>query len=280
MEPGIFAKVFARPTWTEVLDAVAATGLRPVHFNMQCVAGDPMPEEIDPAVCYAIRAAVEDRQLLMASISGTFNMAHPDAQYRRDMLRRFRTLAAACPALGVKIISLCTGTRDPEDKWRAHPDNRSPEAWSDMRQSLDEALQAAEQHDLILGVETEVANVIDTPQKARQLLDEVDSPRLKIIMDAANLFHAGELDRMQEVIDRAIDLLAEDIVLAHAKDLNRDGEAGQMAAGTGLLDYDHYLRRLADIGFDGPVLLHSLAESQVAQSVAFLREKLAAIARH
>jgi sugar phosphate isomerase/epimerase len=36
-----------------------------------------------------------------------------------------------------------------------------------------------------------VSNVIDSAQKARRLLDEIRSPRLKITMDAANLFHAG-----------------------------------------------------------------------------------------
>ncbi|GAB6164761.1 sugar phosphate isomerase/epimerase [Thermostilla marina] len=277
MQLGIFAKVFVRPTWEETLTAVAATGLRAVHFNMKCVYGDSLPEAIDPAVCYAVRARAEDLGLDIVSISGTFNMAHPDAAYREACLQRFKVLAEACPHLGVRIVSLCTGTRDPNDMWRAHPDTHTPEAWRDMRATLDAVLELAEAHDLTLVIETEVANVIDTPHKARRLLDEVASPRLKIIMDAANLFHHGQLARMHEVIDEAVELLGPDIVLAHAKDLERDGEAGQSAAGTGLLDYDCYLRALKRVGFDGPLLLHSLTEAQVPASVAFLREKLAAV---
>jgi sugar phosphate isomerase/epimerase len=61
---------------------------------------------------------------------------------------------------------------------------------------------------------------------------------------------------------------------AHAKDLAQDGEAGQLAAGTGLLDYDHYLGLLQGFGFDGPLLLHSLAKSRVDRAVAFLRGRL------
>ncbi len=63
-------------------------------------------------------------------------------------------------------------------------------------------------------------------------------------------------------------------MLAHAKDLDRDGEAGQIAAGRGLLDYDHYLDLLARAGFDGPLILHSLGEADVSGCVALLREKL------
>jgi sugar phosphate isomerase/epimerase len=47
-----------------------------------------------------------------------------------------------------------------------------------------------------------------------------------------------------------------------------------VAAGRGLLDYDYYLALLGKIGFTGPLILHSLEESDVPGCVAMLREKL------
>ncbi|MEJ7638416.1 MAG: hypothetical protein WKF75_10695 [Singulisphaera sp.] len=44
--------------------------------------------------------------------------------------------------------------------------------------------------------------------------------------------------------------------------------------GGGVLDYDHYLHLLHAGGYDGPLIFHGLAETQVASSVAFVREKL------
>jgi sugar phosphate isomerase/epimerase len=123
-------------------------------------------------------------------------------------------------------------------------------------------------------IETEVSNVVDSAQRARQLLDELRSPYLKIIMDGANLFHKGELPRMREILDEAFDLLGGEIVLAHAKDLSRDGAAGHEAAGTGKLDYDRYITLLRRVGYTGPLILHSLSEEQVPGCVAFLRSKL------
>ncbi len=58
--------------------------------------------------------------------------------------------------------------------------------------------------------------------------------------------------------------------MAHAKELGRDGRAGDLGAGEGILDFDDYVDRLNQAGFDGPVILHGLPESQVAGSVAFL----------
>ena len=59
-----------------------------------------------------------------------------------------------------------------------------------------------------------------------------------------------------------------------AKDLEKDGDAGHQAAGTGVLDYEHYLGLLRQIGFEGSVILHSLKEDQVGAAVAHVRERM------
>ena len=76
-----------------------------------------------------------------------------------------------------------------------------------------------------------------------------------------------------------VGLLGPDIAMAHAKDLLVDGAAGNVAAGTGNLDYSHYLRKLQENGWAGALILHSLDEGQVAESVAFIQEKLTALDR-
>jgi sugar phosphate isomerase/epimerase len=143
--------------------------------------------------------------------------------------------------------------------------------------SMHEAAAIAEQFRVTLGLEPEVSNVVDSARKARRLLDEIRSPRLKVIIDGANLFHAGELPRMREILEEAFELLGPDIVMAHAKDLSHDGDAGHEVAGNGLLDYDRYLALLSQIGYAGPLILHGLAEPQVGEAAAFLRGKLAAL---
>jgi sugar phosphate isomerase/epimerase len=161
--------------------------------------------------------------------------------------------------------------------WRRHPDNDSPEAWDDLLVSMRQAIQVAEEYQVTLAFEPEVANVVDSASKAHRLIDQIGSPYLKVVMDGANIFHAGELPRMREILDEAFALLSEHIAFAHAKDLDRDGEAGHLAAGKGLLDYDQYLSLLNDVDSDMPIILHGLSEAEVDGCVAFLREKIEAI---
>jgi sugar phosphate isomerase/epimerase len=140
-----------------------------------------------------------------------------------------------------------------------------------------EATEIARRTHAVLAFEPEVNNVVNSAMKARRLLDEIASPYLKVTIDPANLFHTGQLPRMREILDEAFALVGKDIVLAHAKDLDHDGDAGHLAAGQGKLDYDRYLSLLHSYRFQGPLLLHGLSAAQVPGCVAFLRQKLASL---
>lgn len=278
MNIGIFTKTFLRPSLAETLAAVEATGLRWVQLNLESAGLAPMPEELSTEEAQEIGDALAARGLGVAAVQGTFNMSHPDPEHRQHGLQRLGVLLAACPHFRTSRVAICIGTRDRENMWRHHPDNTTPEAWRDMVSCVRTAVELAEQVGITLAIEPEVSNVVDSAAAARRLMDEIGSPYLKVTMDGANLFHLGELPRMAEVLDEAFALVGEDIVLAHAKDLLHDGEAGQEAAGHGLLDYDRYLGLLqrSSLG-EGPILLHGLTEAQVPGCIEFLQKKLAAL---
>jgi sugar phosphate isomerase/epimerase len=272
---GIFAKTFPRPTLEENLDTVRGHGLGVVQYNLACAGLPSLPERLEPRLAQRISAAAAARGITIAAVSGTFNMIDPIPERRDVGMRRLGRLAGACALLGTKVITLCTGTRDPDDMWHGHPANGRPDAWADLLAGMEQALAIAEEHDLWLGVEPETANVVDSAAKARRLLHELRSPRLKIIIDPANLFHAEDLPRQRGILDAAFDLLGPDIVLAHAKDVRVvGGTVHHVAAGTGVLDYPHYLALLRQVPV--PLIVHGLAESEVARALAFLRAAPAA----
>jgi len=240
---------------------------------MDCVGLPEMPDQIPPELPGRIRRAVADRGIEIASVTGTFNMAHPDPEERKAGLRRLKVIAEACSGMGTSRIHICTGTRNPRSMWASHPDNVLPDAWRDMAACVRAATDIARQANVVLGFEPEVGNVVDSAQKSRRILDEIGSPHLKVTFDPSNLFHTGELPRMDEILDEAFALLGKDIVMTHAKDLDRDGAAGHLPAGTGKMDYAHFMQLLVANNYKGPILLHGLNEQQVPGCVAFIREK-------
>jgi sugar phosphate isomerase/epimerase len=277
MRIGIMDGTIVRPSLEETLDAVVECGIHHMQFNLGRSGLPELLEQTDTSLWDRIRREFDTRHMTIAALGGQYNMIHPDLQKRHDGLQRLRVLASACDRLGTSVITLCTGTRDPTSMWRRHPDNDSQEAWTDLVASMRQAVQIAEEYGVTLAFEPEVANVVDSARKARHLLDEIASPYLKVTMDGANIYHAGELPRMREMLDEAFALLGQDIALAHAKDLDHDGEAGHLAAGKGLLDYQHYLSLLNRLDLNVTLILHGLTESELPESLDFVHRNLQAI---
>jgi sugar phosphate isomerase/epimerase len=271
MKIGIFAKTFNRSTIEELFQAIVGYEIRSVQFNMSCAGLETFPSNVSSALVQRIADAAEQVSVELAALSGTFNMAHRDPTVRRDGLEKFKILCQIAARLGIPIITLCTGSRDPVNMWQWHPENDSTEAWNDMVQSIEAALMTAEKNNLVLAFEPESENVVNSASRARKLLDELRNSRLRIIIDPANLISSK--GNQKKVLDEALTLLGDAIVIAHAKDRNIDFKA--CAAGKGILDFEYYLQGLKKIGFTGPLIMHGLEEEDVAFSRDFLDRILA-----
>lgn len=267
LEIGIFARTFERPTLGEVLDAAQTAGFRALHFNFRCAGLPSLPDRLDEEVCMAIGDEFARRDLVMVGVSATFNMIHPDPDRRAAETRLARRVIELAPFLGTELVTLCTGTRDPDDMWRAHPANDDPVAWTDLLATLEPLVDASDRASVSLGIEPEAANVVSSAMKARALLDQAGSKRLRIILDPANLVTSESIEHQESILREAFDLLAPDMVQVHAKDL---GETGHVAAGLGLLDYDLYFELLASHGVGVPIVMHELAERDVERARAFV----------
>ena len=271
MEIGIFAKTFDG-TLPDILRKVESLGLKRIQFNFS-IAGIPsMPDDVPSQIRTGVELGLQERQLTVEAVSGTFNMIHPDPSVRRSGLKRLAVIAAQCEWLNTSLITLCTGSRNVENMWTAHPDNTSRSAWYDLRESLDIALMHAEEYDLLLGIEPELSNVISSATKAAKLLNEVNSPRLKIIYDPANLIERETIPVMSREIAYGVQLLGPYIISVHAKD--RDGLGEFVPAGKGILPYEHLLEQLNQVNYQGNLILHGLKPAETADSIAFLREQL------
>src|SRR5207244_829298 len=106
-------------------DAVAAHGFDCIQFNFACAGLPSVPDKIPLELASRVGASARTRGLEIAAVSGTFNMIHPHTPQREAGFRGLEVIAGSCRALGTRLITLCTGTRDPNDMWRAHRDNDS-----------------------------------------------------------------------------------------------------------------------------------------------------------
>jgi sugar phosphate isomerase/epimerase len=271
MKLGIFAKTFSGNTPRAVMQAASEAGYASVQYNMACSGIGSLPEAIEPQISEAIRNASRATGVAVAAISATYNMTHPDLKTRAAGRNAFETIASQAKLIGSNLLTVCSGSLDASDQWRHHPDNVSPAAWDDMLHEFAGLIEIARRHDIFICVEPERANIIDSASKARTMIDTLKSDRIRIVLDPANLIEVEPAIVRGRIIEEAIDLLADRIVLAHAKDRCADGSFA--TAGKGIIDFPHFIDCLARAGFNGHLITHGLSAEE-APGVATLLQRI------
>ena len=272
MELGIFSRTYQPIGIDRICAQIAHDGFETIQFNFSSAGLASLPKDWPEETIKAVMASANQNGLSICALSGTYNMAHPDAARRGSDRIGFTNVVRAAQFMRVPLVTLCTGSRDAMNMWSAHPDNGSPEAWVALRGELDFALELAERHGVALGVEPEPGNVIANARIARQLLDEIGTPQLKIVMDAANLLPPESQTRQREVVAEAVALLGADLALVHTKDVSPTGEA--VAAGRGIVDFHNFLKGIVSTGYRGPLVSHNFPEKDAAYVSGFLRRVL------
>ena len=260
MVPGVFARTYAHRDLAELFGRIRADGFAAVQFNLSCAGLSPLPADLPAGLPGRVRRAADAAGVDLCALSGTYNMAHPDPGRRAADRIGFANVVRAATDMGVPLVTLCTGSRDPADMWRAHLDNGTPDAWSDLRGELDFALDHADRAGLRLGVEPEPGNVVSDAAVARSLLDEVGNECLGIVLDAANLLPPEALPRQASIVAEACALLGQRLFLVHAKDVDAAGRV--VPAGRGAVDLPAFVAAVRRTGYDGPLVGHNFAEHE------------------
>jgi sugar phosphate isomerase/epimerase len=243
---GIFARTFRRDTPEEVAAAVARTGYALAHWNFAAIGRPTLAADVAEPGFTAVRRAFDAAGVGIPSVSATFNAIHPDAELRARQTTQAARLIGLAPMLGADVVTLCSGTRDPGDMWRPHPANQAPDAWTDLRRTLELLVKAAGAAGVRLGIEPEPANVVRDASTAARLLHELGSGApVGIVFDPANLLSPETISSQSEIIARAVDLLGTRVVGVQLKDMTSSGSAA--APGTGVLDYPALFRHLAHL---------------------------------
>ncbi len=272
MELGIFSRTYQPIGIDRIFARIAQDGFQAVQFNCSSAGLPPLPEDWHEGVFKSVMVSARQNGLSICALSGTYNMAHPDAARRQAHRIGFTNVVRAAQFMRIPLVTLCSGTRDAKNMWAAHPDNGSAEAWSALRSELDFALKMAERYGVALGVEPELGNVVGNARLARRLLDDIRHPGLKIVLDAANLLAPENRVRQHEVVAEAVALLGADLALVHTKDVSPTGEA--VAAGRGVVDFHDFLKRIASTGYRGALVSHNLPENDASFARGFLRRVL------
>lgn len=270
---GIFARTFPRTSAAEVADALVEAGYGVTQLNLASFGYPTVPSPGTSPRFADVKEAFAKRGVDIWGLSATYNVIDRSLQ---ETTKNAVELIRRSPELGTQVVTLCTGTRDATNIWHAHPDNSTPEAWRDLRATLDQLIPAAAEANVRLGIEPEPGNVIRDAAAAEKLLRELgdDAAHLGIVLDPANLVTPDTLDRQKHILTEAFQNLGAHTVAVHAKDVVGPGQYA--AAGQGGLDYALIAGLHLALPHQVPVIVQDTTEEDAPAVRAFLEEQWAA----
>jgi len=112
------------------------------------------------------------------------------------------------------------------------------------------------------------------PEDIRQFIDSVDHPAFGLHLDQMNMVSQQTFYNTTDLINRTFDLLADRVASVHMKDVVYDHDhmflkMDEVYIGDGVMDYETYLKRLAELPPDTPCFCeHLMNEGDYALNFA------------
>ncbi|MDU5334890.1 sugar phosphate isomerase/epimerase [Enterococcus sp.] len=207
---------------------------------------------------------------IKVSVLGCYvNLASPDSMIRNQAIDHFKRHIAVASSFQAAVVGTETGSVGNGYTTK----NYTKEAYQTARQSIAELVACAEKLGVIVGIEAGINHPLYTADLAKQLVQEIQSPNLRIIMDCANLMSVENHQQQKEVIHQALTNLRDDICSMHLKDfVVENGQIKIVPVGTGWMDYTQILKFLK---YDKPLMFASLeatAEEHLPNALSYLKE--------
>lgn len=229
----------------ELIPNIHNLGFKCMHIALSKSIKEFKPDicTMTPGLAMYMKELCIENKLDIAVLGCYLNLCNPDPEQHKQIVEKYKAHIRFASVLGCGVVGTETGAVNVEYKYE--PANHTEEALNIFIENLKPIVKYAEQFGVIVAIEPVWKHIVCTIERARKVLDAIDSPNLQIIFDPVNVLYTGNIDRQDEIIEQAFDLLRDDIAVVHCKDYVVEGdELKSIAAGTGGLNYPLLLKKI------------------------------------
>jgi len=270
---GISTLGFGDYTNRQLAEELAREGIRVVQLFLNQTEsrywkynGRSDVSDMTASRCETIGQAYRSAGVAIHSIGVYTNLIHPDAEERKANLAYFDAMMRIGANMGVHVFVTEAGhhhTNAPEPPVPLHFQEST---WKQMVDTGKQLAEMAERYKATVLFEPFFRGFLATAKRMRLYLEDVGSPRVRALLDPANLLEANDLEEMFSQLGPWIDCL-------HAKDRKLHVDRG-VAAGQGDLDYPKFVALAAQRTPKAPLILEYVGPKDYKQALQHLRKAL------
>src|SRR5262249_40731040 len=147
------------------------------------------------------------------------NLLDPDLDRRHRGIVRLHALVRHCRDFGTDRLVTGSGSLTPDSALAPGPDNRSREAWTELRLIVAEVVRLAAEHGVTVLLKAEGGQVLASAADLLRLREELPSGRLGFVLDPAGYLAGSTAAELDGDTERLVEQLGPWAPVVHAKDL-------------------------------------------------------------
>lgn len=226
----------------------------------------------------AIVKAFAAENVVISEVGAWVNMLDPDLDKRRKNMEYVTSRLALSEAVGAMCCVDIAGSYHPTVWYGPHPKNLSKEFFDATVENCRKVIDAVKPTRTKFTIEMMGWIVPNGPDAYLRLIKAVDRPSFAVHMDPCNAVNSPE--RFYDngpFISECFQKLGRWIMSCHAKDLEWKPELNvhfvEVIPGRGSVDYSVYLRELAKLPQQPPLMLeHLKTAEEYAEGAAYIRK--------
>lgn len=214
-----------------------------------------------------LAAAFAKHDVIIAEVGRWCNLLEADATKRAANLAAVTEGLALAEAIGARCCVDIAGSFSPTSWFGPDPENLSPRFFDAAVENARKIIDAVKPRRAKFAYEMMGWSLPDGPDAYLKMIKAVGRPAFAVHLDPCNVINSPrKFYHNTDLLNECFDKLGPWIVSCHAKDLTWDVEMNihfrEVCVGTGKLDYATYLKRLAALGGDVPLMIEHMKDAE------------------
>ena len=201
----------------------------------------------------------------------------PDKTVRDKVVRTICRGIEVGRSLRAHNVLIRTGSLNPSGSYDPTPENHEPGSLEMLINTLTRIAEKADKEGVTVVVETHALTIMGSPEINKQVIDEVGSAQLRVVMDFVNHFQSLEqVYNSTERLNHIFEVMGSISTVAHIKDISLAPgfvlHMNEEVPGSGVLDLVTALRCWEELHPGGYMLVEHLPEEKIPIAVQNVRQ--------
>ena len=220
MNIGIRLHDTAGANLAEHLAAAKAQGFTCVHLALgKLIPGFSMakaPELLTDELAAEVKAELDKNGQICVLLGCYLNLCSPDLESHEKTVEIYKAHLRFAKKIGAVLVGTETGA--PNTTYSTCPECYTEESLQLFIDRVTPVVRYAEEIGQLFAIEPVIRHIVSTPERCERVLKAVNSPNLKVILDAVNLLSEDNYADAKTIIAEGIARLGKDTMLLHMKD--------------------------------------------------------------